>query len=100
LLTGPLLLIQLLQGRAELLVVPLDGIEGLIRKPSGNELWRSPQQAVPNSNVVVQEGEGLPWFQGFEPETHAAQLGGHGIHVHPVEASADHISQRMLVQER
>ena len=50
--------------------------------------------------MVVKERERLARFERFQPQAHAAQLRGHGVHVHAVEAAADHVAQRVLVEQR
>ena len=93
-------LVALLQHRAGLLVVALDGGEGLVGQAGGDQFGRGAEQAVADADVVVEEGERLAGFQRFEPQAHAAQLGGHRVDVHAVEAAADHVAQGVLVEER
>ena len=88
-----LALVALLQRRADLLVVALDGREGLVGEPGGNEFRRRAQQAVADPDVVIEEGERLAGFQGFQPQAHPAQLDGHGVDVHAVEAAADDVAE-------
>jgi hypothetical protein len=38
--------------------------------------------------------KGLAGLQGLQPKADPAQLGGHGVDVHPVEATADHVVHR------
>lgn len=42
---------------------------------------------------MLEEGEGLAGLEGLHPEAHLAQLDGHGVHVHAVEAVADDVAQ-------
>ena len=49
---------------------------------------------------MVEKGERLPRLQRLQPQVHAAELGRHRVHVHAVQAAADDIAERMLVEER
>ena len=88
-----LLFVPLLQRRADLLVVALDGVEGLVGEARGDEFRGGAQQAVADADVVVEEGERFAGFEGFKPEAHAAKLGGHGVNVHAVKAAADNVAE-------
>ena len=49
---------------------------------------------------MVEEGKGLAGLEGLEPEGDLAELDGHGVDVHAVEAVADDVAQGGLVEER
>ena len=59
-----------------------------------DQLRCCPKQAVAHADVTIEEGSGLP-VQSFQPQTDAAELGGHRVHV---EAAADHVAQGALVE--
>ena len=49
---------------------------------------------------MVEEGERLARLQRLQPQAHAAELGRHRVHVHAVQAAADDVAQRMLIEVR
>ena len=85
---------------ADLRIVPLDGLERLVGQARLDALRRRPEQAVADADVVVEEGERLAGLQGLQPQAHAAELGGHRVPVHAVEAAADHVAERVLMEQR
>ena len=95
-----LCLVHLLEPAANLLVVAFDGRERLIGDSLGKQRGRGAEQAVADADVVIEEGERLAGFDGFKPQTDAAEFGGHGVDVHSIKAVADDIAQSVLVVER
>ena len=49
---------------------------------------------------MVEKGERLPRLQRLQPQAHPAELGRHRVHVHAVQAAADDVAERMLIEER
>ena len=88
------------ESRAHVSVVALQGLERVVGQARFDQLRGRPEQAVADPDVVVEEGERLPGLEGLEPEAHAAELGGHGVDVHAVQAPADDVAQGVLVKER
>ena len=86
--------------RAVGLVVAGDGREGVVGDALFDEFGGGADEAVAALDVVVEEGQGFPWFQRFEPEADFAEFHGHRVEVHAVEASSNHITERMLIQSR
>lgn len=89
----PLLVAVLsLHGRTDLLVVALDGLKGLVGDALLQEGRRGAEEAVAALDVVVEEGEGPPGRERFEPEVDLAQFDGHGVDVDAEDAAADHVA--------
>ena len=65
-----------------------------------DQLRGGAEQAVAENDVAVEKDKRLARLQRFDPETEPAQLYGHRVHVHAVEAMADHVAQRALVERR
>jgi len=56
--------------------------------------------AIADADVVIEEGKRLAGFERFKPQTHAAKLSGHWVHINPIETAADHVAQRVLIEQR
>lgn len=83
-----------------LLVVALDGLEGVVGDAVPDQARRRPEEAVADLYVSVEEGERLPRRESFQQEIEAAKLRAHRVHVHPVEAASDHSPKRLPVRLR
>ena len=90
-LAASFVLVLLLEGRAELLVIPFDRREGVIRNPLGQQAGRGADLTVAALDVVLKERERLARFQRFHPEGDLAQLDGHRVDVHTEDTSADDV---------
>ena len=69
----------LLQGGADLAVVAFDGLESLVGDAFGEQVGGDAEQGVADADVLVQVGQRLAGFQGFQPERDLSQFGGHGL---------------------
>ena len=74
-------------------VVAGEGLEGVVGQAVGEDARGGAEEAVAALDVVIEEGERFAGLGGFEPKGDFAQLDGHGIHVHAVEAVADDFAQ-------
>ena len=86
--------VLLFQGGADLAVVAFDGLEGLVGEAFGEQGGGDAEEGVADADVLVQVGQGLAGFQGFQPERDLGQFGGHGVDVDAVDAAAGHAAQR------
>ena len=86
--------VLLLQGGADLAVVAFDRGEGGVGQAFGEQGGGDAEEGVADADVLVQVGQGLAGFQGFQPERDLGQFGGHGVDVDAVDAAADHAAQR------
>jgi hypothetical protein len=89
-----LLLFRFLSSAQAGFVVALDGGEGVVGEAGGDEVGGGAEEAVAGADVVVEEAEGLAGIDGLQPEGDAAELDGHGVDVHAVEAAAEMTSRR------
>ena len=64
------------------------------------KLRRRAEQAVSDPDVMVEERQRLARLECLKPQTHPAKFGRHRVHVDPVKASANHVTQCMLVKQR
>ena len=86
--------VLLLQGGADLAVVAFDRGEGGVGQAFGEQGGGDAEEGVADADVLVQVGQRLAGFQGFQPERDLGQFGGHGVDVDAVDAAADHAAQR------
>jgi len=89
-------LVSLLEFGADLLVIALDGLEGVVGDAALHQGRGGSEQAVAAADVMFQEGQRPAGLQGLQPEVDFAQFHGHGVDVHAVDAPADHVAQGVL----
>ena len=65
--------------------------------PLGHQLGRRAEQGVAVLDVGVEERERQAGLHGLHPQAHLAQLDGHRVEVHAVDAAADDLPQRVAV---
>src|SRR5262249_28312235 len=82
------LLVSFLKGAGDFLVVAFDGVPRGIRHTVCHQLGGSTEQGVAVLNMRVEEGEREPWFDGFHPEAHLAELDRHGVEIDAVDRAA------------
>ena len=86
--------VLLLQGGGDLAVVAFDRGERRVGEAFGEQGGGDAEQGVADADVLVEEGQRLAGFQGFQPERDLGQLGGHRVDVDAVDAAADDAAQR------
>ena len=94
---GALGLVALFEFGAGGFVVAFDGGEGFVGEAGGDEVGGGAEQAVAVADVVVEEAEGFAGIDGFQPEGDAAELDGHRVDVHAVEAAAGDFAEGVAV---
>ena len=97
---GALGFIALFEFGAGGFVVAFDGGEGFVGEAGGDEVGGGAEQAVAVADVVVEEAEGLAGIDGFQPEGDAAELDGHRVDVHAVEAATGDFAEGVAVVVR
>ena len=85
--------VLLLQRRADLAVVAFDRGEGGVGQAFGEQGGGDAEQGVADADVLVEVGQRLAGFQGFQPERDLGQFGGHRVDVYAVDAAADHAAE-------
>jgi hypothetical protein len=69
------------------------GVKASSGMPSSSRAGVAPMRLLPHWMLLVQEAERLAGVQGLHPQGHLAQLDGHLVDVHAVEAVAHHVAQ-------
>ena len=77
-------------------VIAFDGLEGVLGDAPLNEVGRGAEEGVSVSDVSVEEREWSSRLEGLHPEADLAQLDGHGVEVHAVDAASDDVAQGAL----
>ena len=72
---------------------PSRGLKASSGMPSARSARGGAEEAVADTDVVVEEGERLAGLEGLHPEADLAQLDGHRVDVDAVEAAADDVAQ-------